>query len=101
MLTNGGSCSINDPGVDLLSCRALSFLRIQPGRISASAEESHQFNSGAPSAAILYDVVTGRVWLAFLDLHCLVAYNAGQEFNQWAFIVVQMKSLPHGFPDRS
>jgi hypothetical protein len=49
-------------------------------------------------ASILYDVVTVSVRHAFLNLHGLLAYKAGQQIHQRAFIVVQMKSFSHVFP---
>jgi hypothetical protein len=58
-------------------------------RIATSADESHQLNSVAPLATILNDVFTFSVGGAFLKRHCLFAYDAVQETNQRAFIVVQ------------
>ncbi|WP_291557756.1 hypothetical protein, partial [Bradyrhizobium sp.] len=52
-------------------------------------------NSVAPPATILNDVPTFSVGGAFLNLHCLFAYNAAQETYQRAFIVVQMISPRH------
>jgi hypothetical protein len=63
--------------------------------LSTSAEKSDPFNSGAPSATILNDVVAFTVGHAFLDLHCLFAKKAAQQINQRAFIIVQMKSFSH------
>jgi hypothetical protein len=60
--------------------------------ISISAEKSYKLNSVAPPATILNDVPTFSVGGAFLNLHCLFAYNAAQETYQRAFIVVQMIS---------
>jgi hypothetical protein len=70
-----------------------SFLRLQPERISGSAEKPHHFNSTAAPAAILNDVPTLGVGGAFLDHHCLIAHNAAQEPNQRTLIVVQGRSL--------
>jgi hypothetical protein len=58
---------------------------------STSAAKPHQLNSVAPLAKILNDVI--RVWRASLNLHWLFAHEAAQEINQWAFIVVQIKSF--------
>jgi hypothetical protein len=72
------------------AARVLSFsFSISASSIIATfAEQSHQLNSGAPSATILNDVVAIRVWHAFLNLHCFFAYDTGQEINERAFIVV-------------
>jgi hypothetical protein len=63
--------------------------------ISISAEKSYKLNSVAPPATILNDVPTFSVGGAFLNLHCLFAYNAARETYQRAFIVVQMISPRH------
>jgi hypothetical protein len=63
--------------------------------ISTSAEKSDPFNSGAPLATILDDVVAFAVGHAFFYLHCLAAYKAAQQLNQWAFIIVQMRPVSH------
>jgi hypothetical protein len=61
-------------------------------RVSASAEESHPLNSPALLATILNDVLTFGIGLAFLNLHCLFAYDAVQETYKRAFIVIRMIS---------
>jgi hypothetical protein len=38
----------------------------------------------------LNDVPTFSVGSAFLQLHCLLAYNAANEIDQRAFVVIQM-----------
>jgi hypothetical protein len=58
----------------------------------SAAEKSYKLYSAAPRATILNDVPTFSVGDAFLDLHCLFAYNAVQKTDQRAFIVVQMIS---------
>jgi hypothetical protein len=64
-------------------------------RISTSAEQSHPLNSVAQTAAILKDVHSFSVGGAFLELHCFVAYDAPNEIDQRAFIVV---GRPDHFP---
>jgi hypothetical protein len=61
-------------------------------RVSTSADESHPLNSPALLATILNDVFTFGIGLAFLNLHCLFAYDAVQETYERAFIVVRMMS---------
>jgi hypothetical protein len=61
-------------------------------RISTSAEQSHQLNSFTQFAPILNDVSSLSVGSTFLQLHRLLAYNAAQQIDQGAFIVVQMTS---------
>jgi hypothetical protein len=45
-----------------------------------------------PPTTILNDVLAFAVGSAFLDLHRLSTYDAGQQINQGAFVVVQMMS---------
>jgi hypothetical protein len=71
----------------------VSLISSPSARSPTSAEESHQLNSVAPLATILDDVAAFGVGGAFLNLHRLFANKAAQEINQWAFIVVQMKSF--------
>jgi hypothetical protein len=63
-------------------------LRLQPTN-PGLAEKSHPLNSAAQVTTILNDVPSFSVGDAFLELHCLLAYNAANEIDQRAFIVVQ------------
>src|ERR1019366_10306030 len=62
-------------------------------RTSTSAKKSHPLNSFAKLATVLNQVPALTVRGAFLELHCLVTYNAVQKIGQRAFIVVQLHSL--------
>jgi hypothetical protein len=62
-------------------------------RISTSAEQSQPFNPVAQIATILNDIHAISVGSAFLELHCLCTYNAANEIDQRAFIVVQLMFL--------
>jgi hypothetical protein len=75
---------------------ALSSLGLRR-RVPTSAEKSHPFNSGAPLATILNDVVAFLIGLALLNLHRLLAYKAAQQINQRAFIFVRLRSFRHLF----
>jgi hypothetical protein len=67
-------------------------------RISTSAEQSQPFNPVAQIATILNDILAISVGSAFLELHCLCTYNAANEIDQRAFIVVQLMFLLYPFP---
>ena len=71
----------------LKNCKQLS-----ARRIPTPAEKSHPLNSVAPPATILNDVPTFSVGRAFLDLHCVPAYDAVHQIDQGTFIVVQRMS---------
>src|ERR1700730_14592196 len=84
----GWLCPIPASGA-LSPVRSFS-LCLQRRRISTSAQESHPLNSITPPTTILNDVRTPSAGSAFLDLHCLFAYDADQQIHQRAFIVIRM-----------
>jgi len=62
-------------------CLRYPLISLSPSgrRISTSAEELHPLNPLALLATILNDVLIFGVGGAFLELHCLFAYDAVQE----------------------
>jgi hypothetical protein len=58
----------------------------------AAPAQSHPLNSAAQVATILNDVPTFIVGRAFLQLHRPLAYDAGQQIDQGAFVVIQIMS---------
>jgi hypothetical protein len=83
-------------------CLRYPLISLSPSgrRISTSAEELHPLNPLALLATILNDVLIFGVGGAFLELHCLFAYDAVQETFERAHIVVRMISRCHSFPLR-
>jgi hypothetical protein len=74
--------------------------------ISTSAKESDPLDALAPSTTILNDVIAFSVRSALLNFHYGFAVDAGQEIDQRALIVVQIRfcgiiTTPRGVNHRS